>query len=80
MEHSRQALDIARSRYKTGVGEFLAVLDAERGFLQAAQDFETSTTNVSLDLVSLYKALGGGWEEVFPEAPVEPEPVSYLPF
>jgi NodT family efflux transporter outer membrane factor (OMF) lipoprotein len=80
MEHSRQALDIARSRYKIGVGEFLAVLDAERSFLQAAQDYETSTTNVSLDLVSLYKALGGGWEECFPDGPVEPEPVAYLPF
>jgi outer membrane protein TolC len=56
------------------------VLDAERSYLQAAQDFETSTTNVSLDLVTLYKALGGGWEEVFPDGPVEPEPVSYLPF
>ena len=80
MEHSRQALDIARSRYKNGVGEFLAVLDAERSYLQATQDYETSTTNVSLDLVSLYKALGGGWEGSFPEGPVEPEPVSYLPF
>ena len=74
LEHSRQALDIARSRYKTGVGQFLDVLDAERSYLQAAQDFETSTTNVSLDLVTLYKALGGGWEEVFPDGPVEPEP------
>ncbi len=80
LEHSRRALDIARSRYKTGVGEFLSVLDAERSYLQAAQDFETSTTNVSLDLVTLYKALGGGWEEVFPDGPVEPEPVAYLPF
>ena len=80
MEHSRQALNIARSRYKTGVGEFLDVLDAERSYLQAAQDFDTSTTNVSLDLVSLYKALGGGWEQSFPDGPVEPEPVSYLPF
>jgi NodT family efflux transporter outer membrane factor (OMF) lipoprotein len=80
MDHSRQALDIARSRYKNGVGEFLNVLDAERSFLQAAQDYETSTTNVSLDLVSLYKALGGGWEGSFPEAAEEPEPVGYLPF
>ena len=80
LEHSRRALDIARSRYKTGVGQFLDVLDAERSYLQAAQDFETSTTNVSLDLVTLYKALGGGWEETFPDGPVEPEPVAYLPF
>ena len=54
------------------------MLDAERSYLQAAQDFETSTTNVSLDLVTLYKALGGGWERVFPDGPVEPEPL--LPF
>ena len=80
MAHSRQALDIARSRYKTGVGQFLDVLDAQRSYLQAAQDFETSTTNVSLDLVTLYKALGGGWEGVFPDGPVEPEPVAYPPF
>ena len=35
-------------------------------------------TNVSFDLVTLYKALGGGWEEVFPDGPAEPEPL--LPF
>jgi outer membrane protein TolC len=27
-----------------------------------------STTNVSLNLVQLYKALGGGWERVFPNS------------
>jgi len=80
MDHSRQALEIARSRYKNGVGQFLDVLDAERSFMQAAQDYETSTTNVSLDLVSLYKALGGGWEGSFPDGAAEPEPASYLPF
>ncbi|MFY9833712.1 MAG: hypothetical protein WAK66_13505 [Methylocystis sp.] len=54
--------------------------DVERSFPPAAQDFETSTTNVSLDLVTLYKALSRGWEETFPDGPVEPEPVAYLPF
>ncbi len=79
LDHSRAALAIARARYKDGVGEFLTVLDAERSLLQAAQQHETSTTNVSLDLVQLYKALGGGWEEVFPEtSPSEPEVVSSL--
>jgi len=52
--------------------------DAERSYFQGARDFEASTTNVSLDLVTLYKALGGGWEEVFPYGPAEPEPL--LPF
>jgi hypothetical protein len=35
--------------------------------LQAEQQHATSTTNVSLDLVQLFKALGGGWELTLPD-------------
>jgi NodT family efflux transporter outer membrane factor (OMF) lipoprotein len=70
-EHSRAALGLARARYNDGVTEFLTVLDAERSLLQAEQQYATSTTNVSLDLVQLFKALGGGWETVFPDVPSE---------
>jgi hypothetical protein len=31
--------------------------------------YATSTTNVSLDLVQLFKALGGGWETALPDLP-----------
>jgi hypothetical protein len=54
-----------------GVTEFLTVVDAERSLLQAEQQNATSTTNVSLDLVQLFKALGGGWETPFPDPPSE---------
>jgi outer membrane protein TolC len=37
--------------------------------LQAEQQYATSTTNVSLNLVQLFKALGGGWEPTFPSSP-----------
>jgi len=70
-EHSRIALDLARSRYRDGVADFLAVLDAERSLLQAQQQQAASTTNVSLDLIQLFKALGGGWETTFPDVPSE---------
>jgi NodT family efflux transporter outer membrane factor (OMF) lipoprotein len=70
-EHSRAALDLARARYNDGVTEFLTVLDAERSLLQADQEYASSTTNVSLDLVQLFKALGGGWETTFPDVPSE---------
>jgi outer membrane protein TolC len=56
----------ARQRYSDGVGDFLTVLDAERTLLQAGQQHATSTTNVSLNLVHLFKVLGGGWESIFP--------------
>jgi NodT family efflux transporter outer membrane factor (OMF) lipoprotein len=68
--HSRQALDLARTRYNDGVTDFLTVLDTERTLLQAEQQYATSTTNVALDLVQLFKALGGGWELTFPDPPV----------
>jgi NodT family efflux transporter outer membrane factor (OMF) lipoprotein len=66
-DHSRQALALARSRYSDGVTEFLSVLDAERSLLQADQQHATSMTNVLLNLVQLFKALGGGWELTFPD-------------
>jgi NodT family efflux transporter outer membrane factor (OMF) lipoprotein len=69
-DHSRQALDLARTRYNEGVTDFLTVLDTERTLLQAEQQYAASTTNVALDLVQLFKALGGGWELTFPDRPV----------
>jgi NodT family efflux transporter outer membrane factor (OMF) lipoprotein len=70
-DHARAALDLARARYNDGVSEFLTVLDAERTLLQADQQYAASTTNVALDLVQLFKALGGGWETSFPDVPSE---------
>jgi NodT family efflux transporter outer membrane factor (OMF) lipoprotein len=67
LSHARQALGIARTRYHDGVTEFLSVLDAERTALSAEQQLAQSTINVELDEVQLFKALGGGWEESFPE-------------
>ena len=65
-DESAEALGIARARYADGVGDFLSVLDAERTALQAQQDYFESETTISLNLIQLYKALGGGWETVFP--------------
>ena len=39
IEHSRQALTLARERYSDGVGDFLTLLDAERTLLQAEQQY-----------------------------------------
>jgi NodT family efflux transporter outer membrane factor (OMF) lipoprotein len=67
--HTRAALDLGRSRYNDGVADFLTVLDAERSLLQNEQQLAQSTTNVALDLVTLFKALGGGWEQAMPDPP-----------
>jgi outer membrane protein TolC len=57
----REASKLATQRYRTGVIDFLTVLDAQRNDL--AQ--EESLINVRADRaaahIQLYKALGGGW-------------------
>ncbi|MDB5652718.1 MAG: efflux system, outer rane lipoprotein NodT family [Tardiphaga sp.] len=70
LDHTRAALDLSRARYGDGVADFLTVLDAERTLLQNEQQYATSTANVSLNLVTLFKALGGGWEQTFSDKPV----------
>jgi len=60
--HARDAVDLARQRYQSGVANFLEVLDAQRNLQQDQLQLAQSTASVSSNLVVLYKALGGGWE------------------
>ena len=57
----RDALDLERQRYASGVASFIDVLDAERTLKANELLLADTTTVVSVDLVALYKALGGGW-------------------
>ncbi|AOZ08589.1 MULTISPECIES: efflux transporter outer membrane subunit [Cupriavidus] len=56
-----QAAAFAQGRYLGGLADFREVLDAQRALFQAQSDLALSDTAVSLSLVALYKALGGGW-------------------
>jgi len=62
VNESQQAVDLARQQYEKGVIDFLEVLDTQRTLLEAQNVLAQSDSAISLDLVSLYKALGGGWE------------------
>jgi len=57
------ALALARDRYDNGLSSFLDVLDAQRSLVDARQQLVRSTLSLTTDLISLYKALGGGWQE-----------------
>ena len=67
VEHAKAALLLARTRYEQGVADFTTLLTDARTVLEAEQSLAQSTTNVSTDLVALYKALGGGWELTYPD-------------
>jgi len=70
-QQSQIALGLAEDQYKQGLADYLSVLNAQQSFLTAQQNEAQSVERVSTDLVTLYQALGGGWEQVFPDnAPV----------
>jgi NodT family efflux transporter outer membrane factor (OMF) lipoprotein len=60
---NRQAMDLATQRYKNGLVDFLHVLDIEKDLYAAQDALVQSDQSISVDLVQLYKALGGGWEQ-----------------
>lgn len=59
---STLALELARERFDAGADSFLDVLDAQRTSLQAEEDLADSEIRLAVNLIALYKALGGGWE------------------
>ncbi|VVB47977.1 hypothetical protein RHAL1_03086 [Beijerinckiaceae bacterium RH AL1] len=67
VEHAKQALVLARSRYEQGVADITTLLSDAQSVLSAEQQLAQSQTNVSIDLIALFKALGGGWEETYPD-------------
>lgn len=60
---NRETLTLSRQRYQSGLANFIDVLDAERTLQQNQLSLADSTTAVADDLVRLYRALGGGWQE-----------------
>jgi len=57
-----RSTELANIQYREGSVDFQRVVDSER-FLFAQQDDWTRVRgNVALDLIAMYKALGGGWE------------------
>lgn len=57
-----ETLRLALIRYKEGETDFTPVLNAEQQQLQIQTSLNTAEGNVPTLLVSLYRALGGGWE------------------
>ncbi|MGQ0800705.1 MAG: efflux transporter outer membrane subunit, partial [Pseudomarimonas sp.] len=60
------ALGRARSLYARGQIDLLPLLDAQRAQLQVRMGANDSQTQLLLDSVRLFKALGGGWQAFEP--------------
>jgi len=59
---NQKAVELANQRYAKGWASYLELLDAQRALYMAQDEWVRSERAVVLNLVALYKALGGGWE------------------
>ncbi|WP_449429882.1 efflux transporter outer membrane subunit [Pseudomonas putida] len=60
---AQRSLSLASSQYREGFADFQRVLDAQQLLLQQQDGYLVSRGNAVSSLVTLYKALGGGWEQ-----------------
>jgi NodT family efflux transporter outer membrane factor (OMF) lipoprotein len=59
---NRRAVAMANELYIRGLNDFLNVLDTQRSLYVTESALTQSQATMATNLVSLYKALGGGWE------------------
>jgi outer membrane protein TolC len=65
--HSERAFEGAKLRYQAGSGDFLTLLEAQRTLYAARDQFIRYKLARLQSLVSLCKALGGGWTQPVPQ-------------
>jgi NodT family efflux transporter outer membrane factor (OMF) lipoprotein len=64
VEAARRTEWLARDRYNAGLVDFYNVLDAQRSLLELEDEWISSKGAVAANLTRIYKAIGGGWQEV----------------
>ena len=64
VQSRQRSVELARALFNAGEENFLAVLDAERELLATENELVLGETDSILNLITLYAALGGGWQVV----------------
>ncbi len=58
----RSAVDLSLIQYREGSVDYQRVIDTQQYLLRSEDQLTSTAGSVALNLISLYKALGGGWE------------------
>jgi NodT family efflux transporter outer membrane factor (OMF) lipoprotein len=78
---AKRSVMLATERYNRGLTDFLNVLDAQRQEYALEDQFAAADAAAAAQLVALYKALGGGWEQYQSVPPVRtPDPAIIAAF
>ena len=62
-DQSRTAFDLASKQYRDGSISYLNLITAQNDLINAEQTLAASNQALASDQVTLFKALGGGWEQ-----------------
>jgi outer membrane protein, multidrug efflux system len=65
-DSARAAVDLSRAQYRAGLVPFSTVLTTEAAMLSADDTAAQNAGTTAQDVVALYKALGGGWNDSDP--------------
>ncbi|MBV9608482.1 MAG: efflux transporter outer membrane subunit [Acidobacteria bacterium] len=64
VKSNEEAVRLSSQTYRAGLTDFLSVLDAERELYANEDLLAQSRTAQAVNLIALYKALGGGWQSI----------------
>jgi NodT family efflux transporter outer membrane factor (OMF) lipoprotein len=59
---ARRSVDLATVEYREGATDYTTVLTAEQNLLEQQDQLAVTQGSVAQGLISLYRALGGGWQ------------------
>jgi len=73
---AKRAVDLSLVQYREGAADYTRVLTTQQAKLREDDSFATSRGAVTLNVITLYRAMGGGWqlregEELVPAATAE---------
>jgi outer membrane protein, multidrug efflux system len=74
VDAARKTVSQVNTLYENGLVTFLNVLDAERSLAEQEDSLAQSNGRLSRNIVSVYRSLGGGWDEPAEDAASVPEP------
>ncbi len=57
-----RSVELVRTQYMAGLTDFQNVLDSERSLTEQQDQLAESEGRVIINLITLYRALGGGWQ------------------
>jgi outer membrane protein TolC len=62
VDHYQEAVRLSQIKYRAGHVDLQRVLDSQRSLLASQNLFVLNRTAVVRSFISLYRALGGGWQ------------------